>query len=148
MEHVLKGIKLWQLHEVCTPYHNSTRKNCFFIIRINNALKSFTHRYGWETSFSNSSHCCFTPIRQLWRTKQSRSSSLKFSKSKMLSVHYKNESAFNISNAGRFPLIIKTNLQKEPTWFKFWWEIFSFQDVKTPRETPGFSINFSTEKEF
>ena len=112
MEHVLQGISFSQLHEVCTPYLNSSRKNCFFIIRINDALKSFTHRFGQETSFSNSSHCCFTPVRQVWRRKRSRSNLFNFSKFKMLSMHYINDFAFFFSNPGRFPSITKKTILK------------------------------------
>ena len=92
-------------------------------------------------------HRRFSPVKQVWRPKQSRSNSVKFSKSEMLSMYYKNDLAFIISNAGKFPYITYTNLQKEPMWFNFRRKSFSL-DFKTPRETPGFSINFSTEKEF
>lgn len=62
-------------------------------------------------------HRHFTPVKQVWRPKQSRSHSFKFSKSVMLLMHYKNDSAFIISNFGRFSFITKTKPQKEPMWF-------------------------------
>ena len=91
-------------------------------------------------------HRRFTPVKQVWRPKQSRSHSFKFSKSVMLLMHYKNDSAFIISNVGRFSFITKTKPQKEPMWFNLRGKSSSSLDFKTPRETPGFSNNFFNGK--
>ncbi|GJV67341.1 hypothetical protein Tco_1482850 [Tanacetum coccineum] len=47
-------------------------------------------------------HSCFTPVKQEWRPKQSHSKSFKYSKSEMLSMQNKNDSASIINKNRRF----------------------------------------------
>ncbi|GJS87447.1 hypothetical protein Tco_0770083 [Tanacetum coccineum] len=51
----------------------------------------------------------FTPLKQVWRPKQSHSKPFKYLKSEILSLQNKNDSALKIPNSGIFPFISKMN---------------------------------------
>ncbi|GJX80189.1 hypothetical protein Tco_0328338 [Tanacetum coccineum] len=75
-----------------------------------------------------------TPIRQVWRPKQSHSKPFKYSKSEMLSLQNNNDSTLIISNSGRFPFISKRNSQNETHKFYNKWKYSSSSRFKTPQE--------------
>ncbi|GJS07013.1 hypothetical protein Tco_0363809 [Tanacetum coccineum] len=80
------------------------------------SFETFFPQKGFKTRASNAknqsfatSHSCFTPVKQVWRPKQSHSKSFKYSKSEMLSMQNKNDSASTIHKKGRFSNNPKTN---------------------------------------
>ncbi|GJS21490.1 hypothetical protein Tco_0450122 [Tanacetum coccineum] len=74
----------------------------------------------------------FTPVKQVWRPKQSHSKSFKYSKSKMLSFQNKNDSALKFPNNGRFPSISRMNFQNETPGFNNRWKSSSSSRFKIP----------------
>ncbi|GJX44774.1 hypothetical protein Tco_0261450 [Tanacetum coccineum] len=89
----------------------------------------------------------FTPVKQVWRPKQSHSKPFKYSKSEMLSLQNKNDSAFKILNNGRFSFISKMNSQNETLGFNNRWKSSSLSIFKTPQKIQVFIIN-RKQKEF
>ncbi|GJW74908.1 hypothetical protein Tco_0134278 [Tanacetum coccineum] len=80
------------------------------------SFETFFPQKGFKTRASNAknqsfatSHSCFTPVKQVWRPKKSHSKSFKYSKSEMLSMQNKNDSASTIHKKGRFSNNAKTN---------------------------------------
>ncbi|GKD90721.1 hypothetical protein Tco_1366228 [Tanacetum coccineum] len=93
-----------------------------------------------------SSH--FTPVKQVWRPKQSHSKSFKYSKSEMLSMQNKNDSASTINKKGRFSNDAKTNFQNVLSNDNNKWKSFSSTRFKTPHETPSFKNQWSIKRNF
>ncbi|GJS48111.1 hypothetical protein Tco_0598232 [Tanacetum coccineum] len=82
------------------------------------SFETFFPQKGFKTRASNAknqsfatSHSCFTPVKQVWRPKQSNSKSFKYSKSEMLSMQNKNDSASTIHKKERFSNNAKTNFR-------------------------------------
>ncbi|GKA22100.1 hypothetical protein Tco_0708062 [Tanacetum coccineum] len=82
------------------------------------SFETFFPQKGFKTRASNAknqsfatSHSCFTPVKQVWRPKQSHSKSFKYSKSEMLSMQNKNDSASTIHKKERFSNNAKTNFR-------------------------------------
>ncbi|GKB91114.1 hypothetical protein Tco_0963386 [Tanacetum coccineum] len=93
-----------------------------------------------------SSH--FTPVKQVWRPKQSHSKSFKYSKSEMLSMQNKNDSASTINKKGRFSNDAKTNFWNVLSNDNNKWKSFSSTRFKTPHETPSFKNQWSIKRNF
>ena len=97
---------------------------------------------GFQTPYSR-----FTPVKPVWKPKQSRSKHLKYSYSEMLPLQQRNGYAWKNPNSGRFPFISKMNFRNETPSFNNGWKTSS-SSFKTPRETPSFSNNFQKQKSF
>ncbi|GJR89442.1 hypothetical protein Tco_0213453 [Tanacetum coccineum] len=83
------------------------------------SFKTPTPQKVFKTSASNAmnqyfetTHSRFTPIKQVWRPKQRHLKSFKYSKTEMLSMQHKNDSALKNKNSGRFSNGSKMNFQK------------------------------------
>ncbi|GJY93208.1 hypothetical protein Tco_0508990 [Tanacetum coccineum] len=87
-----KFSKRSQVYETPTPH------------KVFNSSNSSKKRQVSETLNSR-----FTPVKQVWIPKQSHLKPFKYSKSEMLSLQNKNDSALKFSNNGRFPFISKMN---------------------------------------
>ncbi|GKB85207.1 hypothetical protein Tco_0957479 [Tanacetum coccineum] len=86
-----KDRKFSKKHQV---YETPTSQKVF------NSSDSSRKRQVFETPNSR-----FTPVKQVWRPKQSHSKPFKYSKSEMLPLQYKNGSVLKIPNSGRFLFI-------------------------------------------
>ncbi|GJT28083.1 hypothetical protein Tco_0908358 [Tanacetum coccineum] len=82
------------------------------------SFETFFPQKGFKTRASNAknqsfatSHSCFTPVKQVWRPKQSHSKSFKYSKSEMFLLQNKNDSASTIHKKERFSNNAKTNFR-------------------------------------
>ncbi|GJS93053.1 hypothetical protein Tco_0800021 [Tanacetum coccineum] len=84
-------------------------------------------------------HSRFTPVKQVWRPKQSHSKSFKYSKSEMLSMQNKNDSASTINKKGRFLNDAKTNFRTVLSNDNNKWKSSSSTRFKTLHETPSFN---------
>ncbi|GJS56995.1 hypothetical protein Tco_0651779 [Tanacetum coccineum] len=107
------------------------------------SFKIFSPQKGFKTRASNeknqffeTSHSRFTPVKQVWRPKQSHSKSFKYSKSEMLSMQNKNDSASTINKKGR--VSNETNFQDVSSNDINKWKSSSSTRFKTPFETPSF----------
>ncbi|GKA82078.1 hypothetical protein Tco_0788826 [Tanacetum coccineum] len=89
-------------------------------------------------------HSRFTPVKQVWRPKQSHSKSFKYSKTEMLSMQNKNDTASNINKKGRFSNDAKTNYRNVSSNDNNKWKSSSSTRFKTPHETSS----FKNQKEF
>ncbi|GKE25756.1 hypothetical protein Tco_1441140 [Tanacetum coccineum] len=114
----------------------------------------FPHK-GFKTRASNvknqffkTSHSRFTPVKQAWRPKQSHSKSFKYSKSEMLSMQNKNDSASIINKKGRFSNEAKTNFQNVSSNDNHKWKSSSSTRFKTPHETPSFKNQWKIKRNF
>ncbi|GJZ39570.1 hypothetical protein Tco_0586133 [Tanacetum coccineum] len=88
----------------------------------------------------------FTPVKQVWRPKQSHSKSFKYSKSEMLSMQNKNDFASTINKKGRFSN--ETNFQNVSSNDTNKWKSSSSTRFKTPHETPSFKNQWSIKRNF
>ncbi|GKC10100.1 hypothetical protein Tco_1001710 [Tanacetum coccineum] len=93
-------------------------------------------------------HSRFTPVKQVWRPKQSRSNSLKYSKSEMLSMQNKNASALKRKNNGRFSKVSKMNYRKDTPNVNNKWKSSSSTRFKTPHETLSFNNQWKIKRNF
>ncbi|GKE27948.1 hypothetical protein Tco_1443332 [Tanacetum coccineum] len=93
-------------------------------------------------------HSRFTPVKQAWRPKQSHSKSFKYSKSEMLSMQNKNDSASIINKNGRFSNEAKTNFQNVSSNDNHKWKSSSSTRFKTPHETPSFKNQWKIKRNF
>ncbi|GKE30372.1 hypothetical protein Tco_1445756 [Tanacetum coccineum] len=97
----------------------------------------------FETTYS-----CFTPVKQAWRPKQSHSKSFKYSKSEMLSMQNKNDSASIINKKGRFSNEAKTKFQNDTSNGNNKWKFSSPTRFKTPHETSSFKNQWKIKRNF
>ncbi|GJW93906.1 hypothetical protein Tco_0173578 [Tanacetum coccineum] len=93
-------------------------------------------------------HSRFTPVKQAWRPKQSHSKSFKYSKSEMLSMQNKNDSASTINKKGRFSNDAKTNLRNVSSNDNKKWKSSSSTRFKNPQETPSFNNQWKIKRNF
>ncbi|GJS29538.1 hypothetical protein Tco_0490158 [Tanacetum coccineum] len=93
-------------------------------------------------------HSRFTPVKQVWRPKQSHSKSFKYSKSEMLSMQNKNDSASTINMKGRFSNDAKTNFWNVSSNDNNKWKYSSSTRFKTPHETPSFNNQWKIKRNF
>ncbi|GKA65700.1 outer membrane protein porin [Tanacetum coccineum] len=93
-------------------------------------------------------HSRFTPVKQAWRPKQSHSKSFKYSKSEMLSMQNKNDSASIINKNGRFSNEAKTNFRNVSSNDNHKWKSSSSTRFKTPHETPSFKNQWKIKRNF
>ncbi|GKB24286.1 hypothetical protein Tco_0863687 [Tanacetum coccineum] len=91
-------------------------------------------------------HSRFTPVKQVWRPKQSHSKSFKYSKTEMLSMRNKNESALKNKNNGRFSNGSKMDFQNVAPNNK--WKSSSSTRFKSPQETPRFNNQWKIKRNF
>ncbi|GJZ12590.1 hypothetical protein Tco_0547820 [Tanacetum coccineum] len=90
----------------------------------------------------------FTPVKQVWRPKQSHSKSFKYSKSEMLSMQNKNDSASTINKKGRFSNDAKTNFRNVSSNDNNKWKSSSSTRFKTLHETPSFNNQWKIKRNF
>ncbi|GJZ07124.1 hypothetical protein Tco_0540917 [Tanacetum coccineum] len=88
----------------------------------------------------------FTPVKQVWRPKQSHSKSFKYSKSEMLSMQNKNDFASTINKKGR--VSNETNFQDVSSNDINKWKSSSSTRFKTPFETPSFKNQWNIKRNF
>ncbi|GKA28252.1 hypothetical protein Tco_0714420 [Tanacetum coccineum] len=88
----------------------------------------------------------FTPVKQVWRPKQSHSKSFKYSKSEMLSMQNKNDSASTINKKGRFSNDAKANFQNVSSNHNNKWKSSSLTRFKTLHETPSFNSQWKIKR--
>ncbi|GJX70530.1 hypothetical protein Tco_0307701 [Tanacetum coccineum] len=93
-------------------------------------------------------HSRFTPVKQVWRPKQSHSKSFKYSKSEMLSMQNKNDSASTINKKGRFSNDAKTNFRNVSSNDNNKWKSSSSTRFKTLHETPSFNNQWKIKRNF
>ncbi|GJS81999.1 hypothetical protein Tco_0748540 [Tanacetum coccineum] len=93
-------------------------------------------------------HSRFTPVKQVWRPKQSHSKSFKYSKSEMISMQNKNDSASTINKKGRFSNNAKTNFRNVSSNDNNKWKSSSSTRFKTLHETPSFNNQWKIERNF
>ncbi|GJU12617.1 hypothetical protein Tco_1135013 [Tanacetum coccineum] len=93
-------------------------------------------------------HSRFTPVKQAWRPKQSHSKSFKYSKSEMLSMQNKNDSASIINKKGRFSNEAKTNFRNVSSNDNHKWTSSLSTRFKTPHETPSFKNQWKIKRNF
>ncbi|GJT36254.1 hypothetical protein Tco_0926673 [Tanacetum coccineum] len=93
-------------------------------------------------------HSRFTPVKQVWRPKQSHSKSFKYSKSEMLSMQNKNDSASTINMKGRFSNDAKTNFWNVSSNDNNKWKYSSSTRFKTPHETSSFNNQWKIKRNF
>ncbi|GJV80686.1 hypothetical protein Tco_1516556 [Tanacetum coccineum] len=91
-------------------------------------------------------HSRFTPVKQVWRPKQSHSKSFKYSKSEMLSMQNKNDFASTINKKGR--VSNETNFQDVSSNDINKWKSSSSTRFKTPFETPSFKNQWNIKRNF
>ncbi|GKB39478.1 hypothetical protein Tco_0884420 [Tanacetum coccineum] len=111
------------------------------------SFETLTPQKGFKTRASNAknqsfetSHSRFTPVKQVWRPKQSHSKSFKYSKSEMLSMQNKNDSVLTINKKGRFSNDTKTNFQNVSSNENDKCKSSSSTRFKTLHETPRADI--------
>ncbi|GJY20557.1 hypothetical protein Tco_0393123 [Tanacetum coccineum] len=100
-------------------FETSTSQKVFKKSALNGKSQVFEtpiSQKNFKTSASNAKnqvfetlHSRFTPVKQVWKPKQSHSKSFKYSKSEMLSMQNKNDSASTINKRGRFSNSSKLN---------------------------------------
>ncbi|GJY59977.1 protein FAR1-related sequence 11 [Tanacetum coccineum] len=90
----------------------------------------------------------FTPVKQVWRPKQSHSKSFKYSKSKMLSMQNKNDSASTINKKGRFSNDATTNFWNVSSNDNNKWKSSSLTRFITLHETPSFNNQRKIKRNF
>ncbi|GJT42608.1 hypothetical protein Tco_0951323 [Tanacetum coccineum] len=117
------------------------------------SFETFSPHKGFKTRASNennqsfeTSHSCFTPVKQVWRPKQSHSKSFKYSKSEMLSMQNKNDFASTINKKGR--VSNETNFQDVSSNDINKWKSSSSTRFKTPFETPSFKNQWNIKRNF
>ncbi|GJU27678.1 retrovirus-related pol polyprotein from transposon TNT 1-94 [Tanacetum coccineum] len=93
-------------------------------------------------------HSRFTPVKQVWRPKQSHSKSFTYSKSEMLSMQNKNDSASTINKKGRFSNDAKTNFRNVSSNDNKKWKSSSSTRFKNPQETPSFNNQWKIKRNF
>ncbi|GKA63727.1 hypothetical protein Tco_0763333 [Tanacetum coccineum] len=107
------------------------------------SVNSSKKKHAFETLKSRS-----TPVRHVWRPKQSHSKPFKYSKSEMLSLQNKNDSNMIIPNSGRFLLISKMNSQNETSGFNNRWKSSSSLRYKTLQENQSFHNKWENKRNF
>ncbi|GJY49182.1 hypothetical protein Tco_0439138 [Tanacetum coccineum] len=107
------------------------------------SVDSSKKKHALETLKSRS-----TPVRHVWRPKQSHSKPFKYSKSEMLSLQNKNDSNMIIPNSGRFPFISKMNSQNETSGFNNRWKSSSSSRYKTLQENQSFHNKWENKRNF
>ncbi|GJU00052.1 hypothetical protein Tco_1110390 [Tanacetum coccineum] len=119
------------------------------------SFETFFPQKGFKTRASNAknqsfatSHSCFTPVKQVWRPKQSHSKSFKYSKSEMLSMQNKNDSASTIHKKGRFSNNAKTNFRNVSSNDNNKWKSSSSTRFKNSHETPSFKNQWKIKSNF
>ncbi|GKB74359.1 hypothetical protein Tco_0935771 [Tanacetum coccineum] len=119
------------------------------------SFETFFSQKGFKTRASNAknqsfetSHSRFTPVKQVWRPKQSHSKSFKYSKSKMLSMQNKNDSASTINKKGRFSNDATTNFQNVSSNDNNKWKSSSLTRLITLHETPSFNNQWKIKRNF
>ncbi|GJV32784.1 hypothetical protein Tco_1393184 [Tanacetum coccineum] len=93
-------------------------------------------------------HSRFTPVKQVWRPKQSHSKSFTYSKSEMLSMQNKNDSASTINKKGRFSNDAKTNFQNVSSNGNNKWKFSSSTRFKNSHETSSFKNQWKIKRNF
>ncbi|GJT06751.1 hypothetical protein Tco_0841213 [Tanacetum coccineum] len=93
-------------------------------------------------------HSRFTPVKQAWRPKQSHSKSFKYSKSEMLSMQNKNDSASIINNNGIISNEAKTNFWNVSSNENHKWKSSSSTKFKNSHETPSFKNQWKFKSNF
>ncbi|GJX69390.1 hypothetical protein Tco_0305117 [Tanacetum coccineum] len=92
------------------------------------------------------SHSRFTPVKQVWRQKKSHSKSFKYSKTKMLSMQNKNDSALKNKNSGRFSNDSKMNFQNVASNVNNKWKFSSSTRFKLLK--PSFNSQWKIKRNF
>ncbi|GKB19555.1 hypothetical protein Tco_0853478 [Tanacetum coccineum] len=117
--------------------------------------ETFFTQKGFKTRASNAknqsfetSHSCFTPVKQVWRPKQRDSKSFKYSKTEILLMQNKNDSVLKNKNSGRFSNDAKTNFQNVSSNDNNKWKSSSSTRFKTPHETPSFKNQWKIKRNF
>ncbi|GJT56358.1 hypothetical protein Tco_0991412 [Tanacetum coccineum] len=122
------------------------------------SFETFSPHKGFKTRASNennqsfeTSHSCFTPVKQVWSPiKESQtfkaSSSQKSFKTKMLSMQNKNDFASTINKKGR--VSNETNFQDVSSNDINKWKSSSSTRFKTPFETPSFKNQWNIKRNF
>ncbi|GJY42563.1 hypothetical protein Tco_0429833 [Tanacetum coccineum] len=118
-------------------------------------FETFFPQKGFKTRASNeknqsfaTSHSCFTPVKQVWRPKQSHSKSFKYSKSEMLSMQNKNDYASTIHKKGGFSNNAKTNFWNVSSNDNNKWKSSSSTRFKNSHETPSFKNQWKIKSNF
>ncbi|GJR64695.1 hypothetical protein Tco_0010760 [Tanacetum coccineum] len=101
-----------------------------------------------KRQFLKTSNSRFTPVKQVWKPKQSHSKPFKYSKLEMLSFQNKNDSVLKIPHNGRFPFISKMNSQNKTPIFNNRWKYSSSSSFKTPKENPSFNNKWKNRRNF
>ncbi|GJR77936.1 hypothetical protein Tco_0090301 [Tanacetum coccineum] len=119
------------------------------------SFETFFPQKGFKTRASNAknqsfatSHSCFTPVKQVWRPKQSHSKSFKYSKSEMLSMQNKNDSVSTIHKKERFSNNAKTNFRNVSSSDNNKWKSSSSTRFKNSHETPSFKNQWKIKSNF
>ncbi|GJS22731.1 hypothetical protein Tco_0451363 [Tanacetum coccineum] len=90
----------------------------------------------------------FTPVKQVWIPKQSHSKCFKYSKSEMLSMQNKDDSASTINKKGRFSNDAKTNFWNVSSNDTNKWKSSSSTRFNTSHETPSFKNQWKIKRNF
>ncbi|GJV22077.1 hypothetical protein Tco_1371097 [Tanacetum coccineum] len=119
------------------------------------SFETFSPQKGFKTRASNAKnhvfvtpHSRFTPVKQVWRPKQSHLKTFKYSKSEMLSMQNKNDLALKIKYNGRFSNASNTNFQNVSSNDNNKWKSSSSTRFKTPHETPSFKNQWKIKRNF
>ncbi|GKD69970.1 hypothetical protein Tco_1324060, partial [Tanacetum coccineum] len=142
---------LRRVSQFTTYYLQKDRK----LSKKSQSFETFFPQKGFKTSSSNAknqsfetSHSCFTPVKQVWRQKQSHLKSFKYSKSEMLSMQNKNDSASTINKKGRFSNNAKTNFWNVSSNDKNKWKSSSSTRFKISHETSSFKNQWKIKRNF
>ncbi|GJR74377.1 hypothetical protein Tco_0086742 [Tanacetum coccineum] len=149
-----------EYHELRTSYNalkvkfdSLNRKKWNINVSKSSKPKESVSEKGFKTRASNTKnqsfetpHSCFTPVKQVWRPKQSHSKSFKYSKSEMLSMQNKNDFASTINKKGR--VSNETNFQDVSSNDINKWKSSSSTRFKTPFETPSFKNQWNIKRNF
>ncbi|GKE82571.1 hypothetical protein Tco_1552571, partial [Tanacetum coccineum] len=134
---VSKSLKPKEVSKKSQTFETSTPQKGFKTSASNAKNQSF------ETSYSR-----FTPVKQVWKPKQSRSNYLKYSKTEMLPMQNKNDSALKFKNNGRFSYGSKAKYRNKTPNVNNKWKSSSSKRFKTPQETPSFNNKWKIKKDF
>ncbi|GJW45301.1 hypothetical protein Tco_0074100 [Tanacetum coccineum] len=114
------------------------------------SFETFFPQKGFKTRASNAknqsfatSHSCFTLVKQVWRPKQSHSKYFKYSKSEMLSMQNKNDSASTIHK--KVSNNAKTNFRNVLSNDNNKWKSSSSTRFKNSHETPSFKNQWKSK---
>ncbi|GKA80630.1 hypothetical protein Tco_0787322 [Tanacetum coccineum] len=119
------------------------------------SFETLTPQKGFKKRASNAKHqsfettySCFTPVKQVWRPKQSHLKTFKYSKSKMFSLQNKNDLALKNKNNGRLSNASKMNFQNDTSNGNNKWKFSSSTRFKNSHETPSFKNQWKIKRNF